>query len=329
MSEADYEGSREMRWLLAPVVCVVVLTAGLFAGLLNALRQSGREEYGGIPLPNCQWLNSRYAVRVTAGSSLIAGLFGQATALRRFLRVWRGFDHAPLVLTILTLLAYSLLGAAVLLAGIGLRCKQQRPKAHEALRQAAKASLLGGLAAGLASEVLCNAGESEDSVPRDWRVGCAMLGASSGLFLLGLLAAQVDGQAQLPALERNISTDGPDVAGVGEEHVSHADGHMRLDSDPSAMQDSIEAPSSLFSRRWTPRGHPFDSDDHAPLRPFASHIQEPLLRPAAPPTYWPLPRDLAGTEVVQAWDQFGTGPLEGCREPFGAGLPSAPTLMVR
>eukprot|EP00812_Abedinium_dasypus_P010823 NODE_4420_length_676_cov_205.280193.p1 GENE.NODE_4420_length_676_cov_205.280193~~NODE_4420_length_676_cov_205.280193.p1 ORF type:complete len:168 (-),score=14.03 NODE_4420_length_676_cov_205.280193:113-616(-) len=81
-----------------------------------------------------------------------------------------------------------------LLAAVGLRSEST---VWHACRQAAGAALLGGLAAGLASEVLCD--YSTEKVSAVWSRGCALLGASSGSVLLGLLAAQRGGTAATAA----------------------------------------------------------------------------------------------------------------------------------
>lgn len=191
-SDALDDGEERDTWMLAPVVCVALLTAGVVAGVVRALRAEGSERCAGVPLPRCGWLTSRWAVRIAAWGALAAGLFGLLTALRRFLLGWQ--TRIPPYLVSLTLFSYVLLASAPLLALGALRLGAQGAmEARKALRQAAKAALLGGLAAGLAVEVLCNAVASESIVSREWREGCAMLGASSGLLLLGLYAAQADG----------------------------------------------------------------------------------------------------------------------------------------
>jgi len=335
-------------WLLTPVICAAILTLGVVAGVVSALRQGGRVEYAGIPLPQCQWLSSRCSVRWAAGASLLAGFVGQLSAFGHFLRGWR--DNVPFCLMSLTLACYSLLASALVLAFIGLQRKQTAPKVHEAFRQSAKAALLGGLAAGLAAEVLCNAGESWGVVPENWRVGCGMLGASCGLLLLGLLAAQVDGQAT-EASSTNGACANEDVektANGGRDGVS--DHHSATTAD--GVGTEVDSNSGLWPGchpwpSWTAQEH--DLDWAHPRQPQAQHLlhiprpmapamgssfQQPLLLqqpsfrtaprawPSAPrlDVQWPL---LCSTsDAGSPWAGCGVGSLE-------AGLRAVPTLMVR
>lgn len=272
-------------WLLAPVICAAILTLGVVAGVVSALRQGGRVEYAGIPLPRCKWLRTRCSVRVAAGISLLAGFAGHLSAFGHFVRGWH--DDVPFYLMSLTLACYVLLIGALLLAFIGLQRKQTAPEVHEAFRQSAKAALLGGLAAGLAAEVLCNAGESQGVVPHNWRVGCGMLGASSGLLLLGLLAAQVDGQAgaDTQATEES-STNG---VCVDEDVEKTANGGRYEGSEsiaataesPGAENDSSDSlwPGCHPWPSWTAQEH--DLDMAHPRQPQAQHLLH-IPRPMAP-----------------------------------------------
>jgi len=343
-------------WLLAPVICAAILTLGVVAGVVSALRQGGRVEYAGIPLPQCKWLTSRCSVRVAAGGSLLAGFAGQLSAFGHFLRGWH--DDVPFYLMSLTLGCYSLLASALVLAFIGLQRKQTAPKVHEAFRQSAKAALLGGLAAGLAAEVLCNAGESRREVPQNWRVGCGMLGASCGLLLLGLLAAQVDGQAGA-FIEEAMDESSTNGACADEDVEKTADGRSRgSDHHSAAAADGVgsENDSSLWPAchpwpSWTAQEQ--DLDWAHPRQPQAQHLlnvprpmapsmgnsfQQPLLLqqpsdsrtaprswPSAPrlDVQWSLPLRRSNTDAASPWAGCGSGSLD-------AGLRAAvPTLMVR
>lgn len=251
------EDPQSSTWLLAPVVCVVVLTAGVVAGVVRALRQGGHAQCGGIPLPRCHWLTSRWAVRISAWGALTAGLAGLVDAARHFLIGW--YDTVPPYLVSLTLSTYLLFISAPVISALSLRWREQ-PQVYRSLRQAAKAALLGGLSGGLASEVLCNAGEleSEKLVSRDWRQGCAMLGASSGLLLLGLYAAQADGEAS-----RVVGAEGADAAGETFEGGHRWRGgedpdHAEIEEAPWAQESSASAsPQRLESTAsdadWPPR----------------------------------------------------------------------------
>jgi len=339
-------------WLLAPIVCAAILTLGVVAGVVSALRQGGRVEYAGIPLPQCKWLTSRCSVRVAAGGSLFAGFAGQLSAFGHFLRGWH--DDVPFYLLSPALACYSLLTSAVVLASIGLQQKQTAPKVHEAFRQSAKAALLGGLAAGLAAEVLCNAGESQ-GVPHNWRVGCGMLGASCGLLLLGMLAAQVDGQAGASA----EATDESSTTGAcADEDVENTTNRCSEVSDhrSAATADGVGAESNSSNSLW-PGCHPWpswtaqehDLDWAHPRQPQAqpilhiprpmapamgSSFQQPLLLQQPSDSragqrswpiatrrdlQWPLPRSTP--DAGSPWAGCGVGSLD-------TGLRSVPTLMV-
>jgi len=339
-------------WLLAPVVCAAILTLGVVAGVVSALRQTGRVAYAGIPLPQCKWLTPRCSVRVAAGGSLLAGFAGQLSAFRHVLRGWH--DDVPFYLMSLTLACYSLLTSALVLAFIGLQQKQTAPKVHEAFRQSAKAALLAGLAAGLAAEVLCNVGECR-GVPQNWRVGCGMLGASCGLLLLGLLAAQVDGQAGASA----EATDERSTIGAcaDEEVEKTANGyHEGSDQQYAATADGVISTESDICGNLWPGGHSWpswtarerDLDWAHPRQPLAQHLQIP--RPMAPAMgssfqqplllqqpsdsrmaqrswpsasrldlRWPLRSNTS--DAGNSWAGCGVGSLD-------AGLRSVPTLTV-
>jgi len=186
----------ERHWLLAPVVCTLLLMAGVVAGGVRALRLMRSSSEIRL-LPRCRWLTARWAVRVSAWGALVAGLMGMIYAGRRFEVHWPLEAQVPLVIKLCMALSYCLMILSLLLAFLGLRVAV--PEARRAFRQTAKSSLLAGLAAGLATEVLCDAGEPD--MPIQWRQSCAMLGGSCGLLLLGLVAASADGQAEREALE--------------------------------------------------------------------------------------------------------------------------------
>mmetsp|Transcript_52286 Transcript_52286/g.138109 ORF Transcript_52286/g.138109 Transcript_52286/m.138109 type:complete len:341 (-) Transcript_52286:42-1064(-) len=283
------EDPQHPTWLLAPVVCVVVLTAGVVAGVVRALRQGGRAECGGIPLPRCHWLTSRWAVRISAWGALIAGLAGLLDAAGRFRVGW--YEEVPPYLLGLTLATYLLFLCAPTLSAVSLRWREQ-PQVYMAFRQAAKAALLGGLAGGLASEVLCNAGESQRLVSPEWRQGCAMLGASSGLLLLGLYAAQADGEASRAECEGadeavedghglRGGTEDSDVAGI-EESSARSPALQRSGSGESDMDWPPRRPS------WSPWPQPGpDLDWRLPGMPRSSPARmgalgEGLLQSQAP-----------------------------------------------
>jgi len=348
----SHDKEEDADWLLAPIICAAILTLGVIAGVVSALRQGGRVEYAGIPLPQCKWLTSRCSVRVAAFGSLLAGLAGQLSAFGHFLKGWHD-DDVPFYLMSCTLVCYSLLASALVLASIGLQQKQTAPKAHEAFRQSAKAAFLGGLAAGLAAEVLCNAGESR-RVPYNWRVGCGMLGASCGMLLLGLLAAQFDGQAGASAeATDDISTNGACAAEDVEKRITVSSGGS--DDCSAARTDGIGAESDSSSL-WT-GCHPWpswtvqerDLDWAHPRQPQAQHLphiprpmapamgssfQQPLLLqqpsdsrtaqrswPSGPrrDMQWPLWRNTS--DAGSPWAGCGVGSQD-------AGLRSVPTLMV-
>mmetsp|Transcript_113072 Transcript_113072/g.365205 ORF Transcript_113072/g.365205 Transcript_113072/m.365205 type:complete len:344 (+) Transcript_113072:76-1107(+) len=201
MSEEGSDGvdaDHTTAWMLAPVVCALLLAAGAVAGVVRALRQGGRVACGGIPLPRCRWLTSRWAVRIAAWGALSAGLADLILASRWFLLSWHK-EVPPNLLSVL-LVTYMLLGASPLILAISFRWRAM-PHVHGAFVQAAKVALLGGLAAGIASEVLCEMGESTRQVPKTWRQCCATLGASSGLLLLGIYGLQADVQGAQVTVE--------------------------------------------------------------------------------------------------------------------------------
>mmetsp|Transcript_82072 Transcript_82072/g.190601 ORF Transcript_82072/g.190601 Transcript_82072/m.190601 type:complete len:332 (-) Transcript_82072:75-1070(-) len=330
MDVGDGDDKEAEQWTWVPVICVVVLTAGVITGVVSALREGGLVQSSSSP--KCRWLSSRCSVRVVAGLALIAGLFGQLTALRHFLHGWP--DRAPFYLMSLMLLAYSLLFAAVLLAAIGLRWKQTASKVHEAFRQSAKASLLGGLAAGLASEVLCHTGESRATVPLDWRLGCNLLGASSGLLLLGLLAAQVDGQARLvePLLDDAASNAASDGDGGGREEERTEDVHLGLGSSDSTIEPEAAGQLGSWARRpsWPkwPSGPEPTLPPHEPaaLMPNAGicRLSERLLQPSQLPR---LQVPTANPQSCATWN--GTGFVDEFRAGrLGGSFHTAPPLVV-
>lgn len=196
----DMERER-IEWIFAPVAIAALLTAGMIAGVVRGLRHGGHDECGGIPLPRCRWLTSRWAVRIAAWCALTAGLADGIIASNCFLRGWH--DDVPPNLLSLVLATYVLLAAALVIGVVGLKWRDM-PQVHTAIVQVTKTAGLGGLAAGLASEVLCESGEPDRLVSLEWRKGCATLGASAGLLLLGIYCMQADSQeASLPVLVRS------------------------------------------------------------------------------------------------------------------------------
>lgn len=177
-------------WIIAPTLCVLLLTAGAVAGIVRALRMGGRVDCGGIPLPPCKWVTSRWTVRIGAMTALCAGSLGLLAAARAFMRA--RYEDAPPIVFSFTISTYTLLILGIAAAGAGIRWKEAR----HPCRQASRTFCLAGLACGLATQVVCDAdGGGEKTVPKDWHAGAWMLGASCGLLLLGMLAAQADGEA--------------------------------------------------------------------------------------------------------------------------------------
>mmetsp|Transcript_83837 Transcript_83837/g.241041 ORF Transcript_83837/g.241041 Transcript_83837/m.241041 type:complete len:350 (-) Transcript_83837:159-1208(-) len=173
-----------------------------------------------------RWLTWRMAFRVMAWGALLSGLIGIMAAAGRFCKAhW----DVPKVLLSLTVASYGLLVLAPLLAAAGLKWKAV-PKAHKGFRQASKAALLGGLAAGQAVYAMCNLGGHDyRNAPLDFREACGVLGASSGVLLLGLLAAQMDGQAS----RGDCGDEGDAEDGLGDmlPHPAECDEEvMRMDS---------------------------------------------------------------------------------------------------
>jgi len=239
LGDATDEDDEHKTWLMLPVACVILLTAGVVAGVVRALRADGSDRCAGVPLPRCSWLTARWAVRGAAWLTLIVGLFGILSAARHFVLGWR--RTVPPYLLSFTLAAYLLLASAPLFTLLGLRVKARgRHEGHEAYRQAARAALMGGLASGLATEVLCNAGESEHFVPHEWSQGCGMLGASSGFLLLGLYAAQADG-----AWDEGGSGRSRDRSSASDEaRGGDAPG------GPGEIRSFSRRAGSFFSERW-------------------------------------------------------------------------------
>jgi len=274
----------ERHWLLAPVVCTVLLMAGVVAGAARALRLT-RSDRAHYMLLNClPWLTTRWAVRITAMGALVAGFVGMLYAARRFLLRWSLVDQVPVVIRVMTGLTYGLMLLALLLAGLGMRYSQV-PQAHRAFRQSAKSSLLAGLAAGLATEVLCDAGEPH--MPPLWHQSCAMLGGSCGLVLLGMVAAQADGEAERMA---NQQQSAPGEALLDSEDPLHE--APRHESTGSAVHHSLgdwigrpvwpswsrlrDAPSHYWARDVVDDQEPMQLDQEDPRQP--GDLAEPLLQ---------------------------------------------------
>lgn len=199
----------EDQWLWAPAACTVVLTAGAVAGVVRALCQSRRcaamrrcgwPETVGIAggcsgmIPGRRFI--LWSLRFTACISLISGIVGLLLIAPD--ELYQGLPESETVPTILwgvTIMTYVWLGVGILLAGCSLH-RRDDPRAYVAFRQASRAALLGALAFGIFSEVLMTTGEKISHVPQEWRRGCGILGASSALILLGLLAAQGEAARQ-------------------------------------------------------------------------------------------------------------------------------------
>eukprot|EP00403_Amphidinium_massartii_P031472 CAMPEP_0178443744 /NCGR_PEP_ID=MMETSP0689_2-20121128/39082_1 /TAXON_ID=160604 /ORGANISM="Amphidinium massartii, Strain CS-259" /LENGTH=280 /DNA_ID=CAMNT_0020067819 /DNA_START=270 /DNA_END=1112 /DNA_ORIENTATION=+ len=119
---------------------------------------------------------------------------GLVFATWKFCHCWFQLKAANIegwiVLFSLSVAAYILFFLSLILTIAGLRAKRHNMEhVHLACRQAARAALLGGLASGLAAEITLDF-EDEATVPPLWQDGCRLLGASSGLLLLGFVAAR-------------------------------------------------------------------------------------------------------------------------------------------
>ncbi|CAE8623714.1 unnamed protein product [Polarella glacialis] len=279
----------ERHWIYAPIVCSLLLMAGMVAGVVRAFRLTqGR----GVPLlPTCHWLTARWATRITAWGALVAGIVGMSYAARRLVMHWSYIDDVPPVLIIFALLTYGLMFLALLLAALGLRW-HGKPQAHRAFRQSAKASLLAGLSAGLATEVLTDFCERESQVPESWRRSFAMLGGSCGLLLLGLLAAQADGQAEREGAMGEAEGRNQQAQAASRE------GEEGVVSGPVLRHDS----ESLFGGGepgWSGRPWPWPStarETDWPSLPEhredsrSGDLREPLMTAFSPSQWESLPR---------------------------------------
>jgi len=298
-------------WLFAPVMCVVVFTAGTLAGIERALR-----ELGGIALPRC-WFTSQLAVRLAAWAALIAGLVDLAAAARRFTACW-GQD-IPLGLLSFVLATYLLLGLVPLIAAAGLAW-QDMPHASKTFVQAAKLAMLGGLAAGLASEVLSEVADNRHSIPTAWDRGCSLLGTASGLLLLGVYGAQADLQAAFGAAVVPPTT--PAVA--GETTGATADASVEAFASHSEHSEYADGENGLASmgpvwaRSWSLR-YEFPQIQAAAMLPPETRFG--LTRPQggfglARPLLLP-PADTSLSAAQEPWsnDDFGrvcstSGPVD-------------------
>jgi len=169
---------------------VAVLLAGVGAGLVRALRAGGGSR---LPLPQCSWLTSRWAVRVASGLGFIAGIIGLLCAGYGFVK--GRYDVVPFYLAGFALITYVLLVAAPVITACSLRFKARgKDDAYRSAGQAAMSAMMAGLSAGIATEMLAIRIADEPSViSARWRTCCSTLGASCGLLLLGLYAALADG----------------------------------------------------------------------------------------------------------------------------------------
>lgn len=103
-------------------------------------------------------------------------------------------EDVPQYVLVTAITSYGLLLLAPLITVVGLRFKQRNAdEAHRAFGQAAKSALMGGFAAGIATEMLSILSDEQHTISPQWRRSCTVLGASCGLFLLGLYAALADG----------------------------------------------------------------------------------------------------------------------------------------
>lgn len=298
----------ERHWLMAPVGCCLLLMAGSVAAVLRASRliRSEQAESTRWPLPNCRWLTARWAVRITAWGALVAGIVGLLYAARHFVRHWRVEKEVPTALLLLMILSYSLMLLALLLAAVGLRWREMQ-EIRRAFRQATKSLFLAGLAAGLAAEVLCDARESHLPDP-SWKRSCSMLGASCGLLLLGLVAAQADGQ-----VEREIADQ--ELFEREQKHLARRrqkDDQLRedrlLDSEQgeTMRMDSLASSFNFFSRQESWFRSSLGAQSPAPQlkwslpgffdRESLDETREPLLGLSSPDSGTPQRLDSDETE---------------------------------
>lgn len=285
IGDSDENGNERRTWIffLAPGVCVVMLFAAAVAGVLRALG----------------WLNSsrllegsRKAVRWSSYGALSCGFLGLLFAGYHFY-LGLGKD-VPLILLLVTLATYVFLFSALLFARMGVRLEEHgQHEGHEAYRQAARAALMGGLACGLLAEGLCKAGDLGEIAPHQWRQGCATLGASSGLLLLGLYTAQQDGSWTRVAspIDEDPRPDSTPVEEVRPNAVgfwpfgsqnSNAGGLFSGTDDVGAPEASLLRLDSDDSRfgHWSTMPSWITS---AHGRESATTLQQPLL-PAGPET---------------------------------------------
>mmetsp|Transcript_34469 Transcript_34469/g.75228 ORF Transcript_34469/g.75228 Transcript_34469/m.75228 type:complete len:328 (-) Transcript_34469:106-1089(-) len=215
-------------------------------------------------------LTQRLVIRSAAIIGFVCGLLGLIVAARQIQEGWQ--ELVPVNIFIPTVGAYVLLGLALLIAAVGLQFRH-RPRVHDACRQVAKISLFCALIAGLASEVLCDAGDNLEIVPPDWHRACAILGAASGMLLLGLLSAQADGQAG--RLEGEAAAVADPHLPVDESSFYPRD---RLNSNESLSEEAL-LESTGHMQRWTldPRRR---SDTKATAVPGARGTQWPYRDPA-------------------------------------------------
>lgn len=240
----------ERHWLLAPVGCCLLLMAGSVAAVVRASRliRSEQAESTRWPLPNCRWLTARWAVRITAWGALVAGIVGLIYAARHFVMHSPVEREVPTALLLLTILSYSLMLLALLLAAVGLRWREMQ-EIRRAFRQATKSLFLAGLAAGLAAEVLCDARESR--LPAQWKRSCSMLGASCGLLLLGLVAAQADGQVEREIADQQLfeREQKHRARKKQKEEQLQEDGLLDSEQGETMRQDSLASSFNFFSRQ--------------------------------------------------------------------------------
>uniref|UniRef100_A0A7S4SPF8 Uncharacterized protein n=1 Tax=Alexandrium monilatum TaxID=311494 RepID=A0A7S4SPF8_9DINO len=278
---SDNLDRERVEWVFAPVACAALLTAGAIAGVVRGLRHGGRDQCGGIPLPRCRWLTSRWAVRLAAWCALTAGVADLIIASNCFLHGWR--DDVPPNLLSLVLATYALLAISPVIAVVGLTWRDM-PQVHGAFVLVVKIALLGGLAAGLASEVLCETGEPAREVSTEWRKGCATLGASAGLMLLGLYGVQADFQdvsAPLPMVRRVTEPEDEEPGYIRHRWPSWRGG-FAADFDAPTIRRPSDIPQV---RRPSLR-----ASDLLQLRPDPG-LEAPLLGSEAPGVSAIAPRD--------------------------------------
>jgi len=184
---------------------------------------------------------------------LVAGVADLFAAARRFTAACE--EDIPLGILSFVFITYLLLGLSPLILAAGLAW-QDMPHASKAFVQAAKLAMLGGLAAGLASEVLSETADSSQYIPEAWDRGCSLLGTASGLLLLGLYGVQADlqvafGAAVVPSCTTDVA------AGATSDAAAEASPEATASpSDHSEFADEENGLATMgcaWTRRWSGR----------------------------------------------------------------------------